>query len=215
MRRILGFLLLPEGYEMKQLSFILLCLCFTGCLKSKVLLEDPAKCVFDKKLVGFWSMVDGKSKMIAAIGPSKVAGNPANLVCYQGMSFSEEGQLDDDDQGNSQRSEYAFTVTVGNYGYLCLLTGDFSKEGAYAKWLASKDQSCELYRYRVDKDTLTVWLGDPNKLAELGLKSEAVPGMTGVKTFSGTRAEMIEFLKTKSDKLFSDDDKLVFKRVIF
>ncbi len=69
------------------------------------------------------------------------------------MSFSEEGQLDDDDQGNPKRSEYAFTVTVGNYGYLCLLDGDFSKQGEYAKWLASKDQSCELYRYRVDKDT--------------------------------------------------------------
>jgi hypothetical protein len=198
---------------MKQLSFLLLCLCLTGCLKSKVLLEDPAKCVLDKKLVGFWSLVDGKSKMIAAIGPSKVAGNPANLVCYQGISFSEEGQLDDDDQGKGQRSEYALTVTVGNYGYLCLLTGDFSKEGAYAKWLAGKDQGCEIYRYRVEQDTLTLWPGDTTKLAENGLKAEAVPDMTGVKTFSGTRAELIGFLKTKSDKLFSDADKIVFKRV--
>lgn len=198
---------------MKQLSFLLLCLCLTGCLKSKVLLEDPAKCVLDKKLLGFWSMVDGKSKMIAAVGPSKVADNPPGLVCYQGMSFSEEGQLDDDDQGNKKRTEYAFTVTIGNYGYLCLLEQDFSKQGEYAKWLASKDHRCEIYRYRVDKDTLTMWLGDPAKLAENGLKSEAIPGVTGTKTFAGTRAELVEFLKTKSDKLFPDEDKLVFKRV--
>jgi len=193
--------------------FLLLCLCLTGCLKSKVLLEDPAKCVLDKKLVGFWSMVDGKSKMIAAIGPSKVADNPANLVCYQGISFSEEGQLDDDDQGNKQRSEYAFTVTVGNYGYLCLVAHDFSKQGEYAKWLATKDQSCEIYRYLVDKDTLTVWPGEFSKLAENGLKSEAVPGFQGMKKYAGTRAELIEFLKTKPDKLFPDEDKITFKRV--
>lgn len=198
---------------MKNISFLLLCLCLTGCLKSKVLLEDPAKCVLDKKLVGFWSMVDGKSKMIAAIGPSKVEGNPASLACYQGMSFSEEGQLDDDDQGSKKRSEYAFTVTLGNYGYLCLLSQDFSTPGEYAKWLATKDQRCEIYRYRVDKDTLTVWTVDSTKFAESGLQSEAIPGVTGTKIFAGTRAELVEFLKTKSDKIFPDEDKMVFKRV--
>jgi hypothetical protein len=198
---------------MKQLSFLLLCLCLTGCLKSKVLLEDPAKCVLDKKLVGFWSIVDDKSKTIAAFGPSKVPGNPANLACYQGMSFSEEGQLDDDDQGNTQRSEYAFTVTVGNYGYFCLIEKDFSKEGEYAKWLASKDQSCEIYRYKLDKDTLTIWLCDPEKLAASKLKSDMPADVTSIRTFTGTRTELVEFLKTKSDELFSDADKVVFKRV--
>lgn len=198
---------------MKIRFLILLSLCLTGCFKSKVLLQDPEKCVLDKKLVGFWSMVDGKSKMIAAVGPSKVADNPANLICYQGLSFSEEGQLDDDDQGNNRRSEYALSVTVGNYGYLCLLDGDFSKQGEYAKWLAKKDHTCEIYRYRVDKDTLTFWLGDAAKLPELGLKSTAEPGVLGAKTFTGTREELLEFLKTKSDKLFPDEDKVVFKRV--
>lgn len=188
-------------------------LCLTGCLRSKVLLKDPAKCVLDQKLVGFWSMVDGKSKMIAAFGPSKVMDNPAGLACYQGMSFSEEGQLDDDDQGNKKRSEYAFTVTIGTYGYLCLVEHDFSKQGEYAKWLASKDQNCEIYRYRIDKDTLTVWTGNSAKYAENGLKAEAIPGVAGIKMFSGTRAELLEFLKTKSDKLFPDENKMVFKRV--
>ena len=198
---------------MKLAPWLLLCLCLTGCIRSKVLLEDPTKCVFDKKLVGFWSMVDGKSKSIAAVGPSKIEGNPASLLCYQGIGFTEEGQLDDDDQGNKRRSEYAFTVTIGNYGYLCALGQDFSKPGEYAKWLAGKDQSCEIYRYRIDKDTLTVWMGDAGKLGENGLKFETEPGILGTTTFTGTRAELIEALKAKSDKLFSDEDKVVFKRV--
>ena len=151
--------------------------------------------------------------MIAAIGPSSIETNPAGLVCYQGMNFTDKGKLDDQDHQSSRRSEYAFSVTIGKYGYLCVVDEDFSKPEKYTEWLAKKDFTCEIYRYRAERDKLTFWIGDPSKLDKVGLKNELDQQHNSIRTFTGTRAELTEFLRTKSDLLFPNDDKMVFKRV--
>jgi hypothetical protein len=198
---------------MKIVSLILLCLSLTGCLRSKVMLVDPDKAVFDKNLAGYWCNVEDKHKIIAAIGPSNIETNPAGLVCYQGLNFTDNGKLDDQENHAGRRSEYAFSVIIGQYGYLCTVNEDFAQPEKYREWLANQDFTCEIYRYRVERDQLTFWVGDPSKLGSVGLKNEHPESKLSERIFTGTRAELIEFLRTKSDQLFPDDEKMVFKRV--
>ena len=197
---------------MRITSLILLCLCLTGCIRSKVMLVDPDKAVYDKNLTGFWSNVEDNTKSIAAFGPSNVETNPAGLICAQSLNFTDKGKLDDQDHPGP-RFDYAFSVTIGKYGYLCVVDEDFSKPEKYSEWLQKKDFTCDIYRYKIERDKLTFWVGDMEKLKEAGLKTEQGQKQNSTLTFTGSREELVNFLKTKSDSVFPDDEKTVYKRV--
>jgi hypothetical protein len=125
--------------------------CFTvllaGCLPVTVPLSDASKAEPDKRLVGAW---EGMNSTHEEVDVPVVKGNPKGLMR---RVFSKD-----------EYTFWFFTTTIGKHNYMTVYLrpgngptfADFSKEGAYEKYIKGAEQRYFVFQYAVDGDKLVV-----------------------------------------------------------
>jgi hypothetical protein len=187
-----------------------------GCVM-KDPLSNPDDAKLDERLIGAWKYQEGKFKdhtSILFIGKADVCGAPPGIMKTLSVDNDEKKQV-------RVSTEYFFPTFLGKGSYANFF--DVSQlEGEKEKaWPKTPIREWWLTKYAVESDRLTVWLVDPNA-AEKAITMSEVRGIVEEKgllkiksiTFTDSKDLSRFLLDGGEKKLFSDEHKMVFSRII-
>lgn len=154
MRRRLGFLLVASA-----------CAALASCIPAKEALSDATKAEPDKGLIGTWVREDDEGTRVLMIGRHEVLAEgadtpvPRGLMAFERTIQRKDGRLSRDLDGVffvSRIKGENYANTFGNN-----VVQEAQKQGS---WSYPADMAFFLVRYRVEKDTLTIFYPEKDRV---------------------------------------------------
>lgn len=190
----------------------LVALVAVGCVPVTEPVGDVTKAEIDTALVGLWKNEDGRD--VLKIDVPVVKGNPKGLMRWTGLA--------DKKANEKEEPIWFFVSTVGKekYGNMCMSSAtqpekdalDFSKEGQYAKWAASKTRAYLVFHYTPGKDDLKLNFGDEKAFKKIAADAKLTT-LNKTEVYETPAGWLEKYLdKNGRDKLYPADAALPLKR---
>jgi hypothetical protein len=177
-------------------------------------LSDPDKAKLDERLCGRWSHTntDGETSTWT-IGKPKRDGAPAGLMVAVSVWCDKNHEVDFGDA-------CFFPTVLGDHSYMNVIKFDDVERMEARKWDMAKVTRYTFVRYRVEGDTLTIWLMDDKPVAEAiqagrlkGTVEKEKKSFGKTVTITDTTDNLIRFVKAEAKALFPDEDRMVLTRI--
>jgi hypothetical protein len=195
----------------RQFGVLLLmavCATFTSCIPAKEPLGDAMKSVPNKEAIGTWLrqeddgtriMVIGRHELLSEEGDKPV---PRGLMSYQKTFLHKDGRLVRDFNG------VFFLTQIKGESYANVMDDTVAQESQkQGSWTYPADTSFYPVRYRLEKNTLTIFYPDADKV-KAAIRSGAIKGMIkGDDVEMAGGSGLAEYLAKEGGKSLFPDEK--------
>jgi hypothetical protein len=197
-----------SGRRVGFLLVALICTPLASCIPAKEPLGDATKAEPAKEAIGTWVRQEEEGTRFLVIGRHELLADeadkpvPRGLMSYQKTFLRKDGRLVRDFSG------VFFLTQIKGEGYANVMDDAVVEESQkQGTWTYPPDTSFYPVRYRLEKNTLTVYYPDPDKV-KAAVKSGALKGMIkGDDVEMAGGQDLADYLTKQGGKSLFPDEK--------
>ncbi len=206
-----------NAHQLRRVGFLLvalLCAGLASCIPAKEPLSDAMKAEPDKDLIGTWLRAEDAGTRVLMIGRHELLSGeaeqpiPSGLMSYQRALLGKDGRLVRDLSG------VFFVSRIKGESYANAFDDSVVQEAKkQGSWAYPADKAFYLVRYRVEKNTLTIFYPDGDRV-KAAINKGAIKGtIRGDDVEMDGGAALADYLAKEGGKgLFPDESAEKWQR---
>jgi hypothetical protein len=190
------------------------CVALTSCVPVEHPLSDGLKSEPDKDLIGTWVKKEGEGRRVMLIGRHRKLLDRACKLRPHGLLVYERFLLDWDDSLGRDFDGVFFVSQIKGEKYANILNPVAVEEAlGKAEWAYPTTEGCTLVRYRIEKNTLTIFHLDEDQV-KAAIKKGTIKGrISNADAILEGGTALADYLAREGGKdLFSDKNSEEWRR---